>query len=104
MDINQPACEPTKQVARPTAGRVKGEVRAEEIRQYAWDAEGRLRTGTRTPMVAGVGGTPLTTRYRYDHAGRRVASERPSGTASWVWGAGSWSPRRRRRGQVPIPV
>jgi RHS repeat-associated protein len=52
-------------------------------RQYGWDADGRL-----TRITVSNGGSPVTTNYRYDHAGLRRTRIPASGTnTEYLWGA-----------------
>jgi RHS repeat-associated protein len=74
--------------ATDAAGRVRSEARGSETRSYEWDPAGRLLQVSIAPTVAGGGGAPSTSRYTYDHAGRRISKQGPSGDVEYLWGAG----------------
>jgi RHS repeat-associated protein len=65
------------------AGRVLSEQRAGLVRQYGWDASGRLSS---IQVSQTAGGAVDTTTYRYDHAGHRIEKHGPSGDQAYIWG------------------
>jgi RHS repeat-associated protein len=68
------------------AGRVTGETRGTETKEFTWDAGGRLVEAEVTRAVAGGGASTETIGFAYDHTGRRISKTSALGTTRYLWG------------------
>jgi RHS repeat-associated protein len=82
------------------AGRLASENGPQGVKQYTWDAAGRLSEVSVAALVAGVPQTPSVSSYRYDFAGHRIGKEATSGNVAYLWGGDELVEERTGRGAI----